>query len=68
MAAVTRRNPHRYPGYSIHDELKWMVEAGLSPGEALLAATGRAAEMVGAAEDFGTVLDGQVLDRGRLLP
>ena len=84
-------------GYSIHDELKWMVEAGLSPGEALLAATRRAAEMVGAAGDFGTVqvgrradllllsanpledirntraiemviLDGQVIDRGGLLP
>lgn len=88
---------YTFHGYSIHDELKWMVEAGLSPGEALLAATRRAAEMVGATEDFGTVqvgrradllllsanpledirnthaiekviLDGQVLDRGRLLP
>ncbi|MDX1566764.1 MAG: amidohydrolase family protein, partial [Longimicrobiales bacterium] len=53
---------YTFHGFSIHEELKWMVEAGLSPAEALLAATGRAAEMVGAAGDFGAVEPGRRAD------
>jgi imidazolonepropionase-like amidohydrolase len=32
-------NPFVFPGYSAHEELSWMVHAGLSPAQALQAAT-----------------------------
>lgn len=56
--------PGRYTfhGYALHNELEWMIEAGLSPAEALFAATLGAAEMVGAAEDFGTIEPGRRAD------
>jgi imidazolonepropionase-like amidohydrolase len=37
-----------FAGYSVHDELEFLVKAGLTPGEALEAATRRAAEMLDA--------------------
>ncbi len=39
--------PGRFPGYFEHLELGMMVEAGMTPKEALLSATGRAAECAG---------------------
>ena len=55
-------NPFVFPGYSMHQELELMVEAGLTPMEALVAATRRAAEMLGAEEVFGTVEPGKRAD------
>ncbi len=55
-------NPFVFPGYSMHEELALMVEAGLTPMEALVSATRRAAEMVGAADTFGTVEPGKRAD------
>ena len=46
--------PGRFPGYSQHWELQLMVEAGLTPAQALDAATRRAAMFLGA-EDLGTL-------------
>ncbi|HUR93854.1 MAG TPA: amidohydrolase family protein [Gemmatimonadales bacterium] len=46
----------------IHLELEEMVAAGLSPLEALRAATGDAARMIGAERDFGTVAPGKWAD------
>ena len=46
--------PGRFPGYSEHWELELMVEAGLTPVQALDAATRRAAMFVGA-KDLGTL-------------
>ena len=46
--------PGRFPGYSQHWELLLMVEAGLTPAQALDAATRRAAMFIGA-EDLGTL-------------
>jgi imidazolonepropionase-like amidohydrolase len=42
--------PFVFPGYSVHEELELLVEAGLTPMEALVSATRRAAEMMGAEE------------------
>ena len=46
--------PGRFPGYSQHWELQLMVEAGLTPAQAIDAATRRAAMFIGA-EDLGTL-------------
>ncbi|CAN5624549.1 hypothetical protein BH20VER1_BH20VER1_17960 [soil metagenome] len=51
-----------FPGFSLHDELALLVEAGLTPMEALQAATKNAAEALGAARDYGTVEKGKLAD------
>lgn len=55
-------NPYVFPGYSVHHELELLVRAGLTPIEALEAATKRAAEMIGADAEFGTVEPGKRAD------
>jgi imidazolonepropionase-like amidohydrolase len=45
-----------------HDELKLQVAAGLSAGEVLLGATGRAAKFIDAAADFGSIEAGKSAD------
>jgi imidazolonepropionase-like amidohydrolase len=49
-------------GYSIHRELELLVRAGLSPADALLAATRRPAERLDRAAEFGTIAPGRVAD------
>jgi imidazolonepropionase-like amidohydrolase len=49
-----------HAGSGIHDELEHLVEAGLSPAEALRASTLNPARYLGREDDFGTV------DRGKL--
>jgi imidazolonepropionase-like amidohydrolase len=46
--------PGRFPGYSEHWELELMVDAGLTPAQAIEAATRRAAMFLGA-KDLGTL-------------
>ncbi|NNC05749.1 amidohydrolase family protein [Corallococcus exiguus] len=48
--------PLRIPGYAEHRELKLMVGAGLTPGQALAVATGNAADLL------------KLKDRGRIKP
>lgn len=55
-------NPYVFPGFSVHLELELLVRAGLTPMEALEAATRRAAEMLGAQREFGTVQTGRRAD------
>jgi imidazolonepropionase-like amidohydrolase len=62
VAGTDTGNPFVFPGYSMHEELELMVEAGLTPMEALVAATRRAAEMLGAEDTFGTVTAGKRAD------
>lgn len=50
------------PGYSLHSELEMLVRAGLSPMDALRAATVRPAEFFGLADEMGTVEAGRVAD------
>lgn len=64
--------PTRFPGYNEHRELQLMVEAGLTPMQAIVAATRTNSEILGGAKQFGTlqagraaefvVLDGNPLD------
>jgi imidazolonepropionase-like amidohydrolase len=51
-------NPFVIPGFSIHDELSLLVEAGLTPYEAIRAGTRDAAEFLGGQNEFGTVAVG----------
>ncbi len=50
------------PGFSIHVELQNLVEAGLTPYEAIRAGTRDAAEFLGALDEFGTVAVGKRAD------
>ena len=52
----------RFQGYFEHLELEMMVDAGLSPEAALLAATGEAAQCIGLAGDVGTIEPGAWAD------
>ncbi|HMB90973.1 MAG TPA: amidohydrolase family protein [Rhodothermales bacterium] len=54
--------PYVFHGYSVHQELELMVEAGLTPMEALVIATRRPAEMLGAEDIFGTIKPGKRAD------
>ena len=54
--------PFCVPGFSLHDELELLVEAGLSPTEALQSATIRPAEFLGRDGSLGTVEQGKVAD------
>ena len=49
-------------GFALHDELRLLVEAGLSPYEALKAGTRDAAEFLGQLGDWGTVTVGRRAD------
>jgi imidazolonepropionase-like amidohydrolase len=50
-----------FPGFSLHDELGLLVEAGLTPLEALQAATLNPAKCLGLS-DYGTVEKGKLAD------
>ena len=51
-----------FPGFSLHEELELLVRSGLSPLEALRAATYNPAEYLGALDSLGTVGRGKVAD------
>jgi len=47
--------PYLYAGFSLHDELALLVQAGLTPMEALQAATSGPAELLGLSNEEGTI-------------
>jgi hypothetical protein len=51
-----------FPGSSVHDELGEFVKAGLTPAQALAAATLRAAVFLGRDQDYGSVAVGKRAD------
>ncbi|QHN03847.1 amidohydrolase family protein [Granulicella sp. WH15] len=55
-------SPYRIPGFAEHHELAMMVEAGLTPIEAIHAATGENAELLKIAERTGTIQPGRQAD------
>src|SRR5215813_4919353 len=62
IAGTDVSNPYCFPGFSLHDELSLMVEAGLSPMEALQTATYNAARFLGKQSEFGSVEKGKIAD------
>lgn len=61
LAGTDTPNPFVVPGFSLHDELALMVEAGLTPAAALAAATRDAARFAGTS-DWGTIARGNAAD------
>jgi hypothetical protein len=62
LAGTDNPGAYTYPGFSLHDELALLVEAGLSPLEALRAATVNPALYLNAADSLGQVSVGYVAD------
>jgi len=62
VAGTDALNPYCFPGFSLHDELELLVSAGLTPMEALQAATWNPARMLGWEKDYGTVAKGKIAD------
>ncbi len=52
--------PYTYPGFSLHDELKLFVEAGLTPMQALETATTNPALLLGLSKTWGRVAPGYI--------
>lgn len=55
-------NPFVIPGFSIHEELRNLLTAGLSPYESLRAGTVNAAKFLEAEKEFGTIEPGKRAD------
>ena len=62
LAGTDAPNPHVLYGFSLHEELALLHEAGLSRFDALVAATRGPAEFLGLADVFGTVQVGRRAD------
>ena len=62
LAGTDVLNPFCFPGFSLHDELALLVEAGLSPMEALQTATLNPARFLGKEKDFGSIAQGKIAD------
>jgi imidazolonepropionase-like amidohydrolase len=62
VAGTDVLNPFVFPGFSLHDELGLLVEAGLTPAEALRTATVNAATYLGTGKTSGTIEEGKTAD------
>ena len=60
LVGTDAMNPFVFPGFAVHEELALLVEAGLTPLEALRAATIAPAVFLHATDSLGTI------DRGKL--
>lgn len=62
LAGTDTINPYCFPGFGLHDELGFLVQAGLSPMQALQAATLNPVLFLGRQQDMGTVEAGKIAD------
>jgi imidazolonepropionase-like amidohydrolase len=62
LAGSDMPGTHRLPGFSLVDELEYLVRAGLTPLQAVRAATYGPATYLGARDSMGTVAEGKVAD------
>jgi imidazolonepropionase-like amidohydrolase len=62
MGTDSGANPLRFPGYFEHMELDLMADAGLTPMQIIVAATGDAARCMGLSETLGTLTPGKWAD------
>ena len=60
MAGTDVGFPYIFPGFSLHDELALLVQAGLTPMETLQAATRNPAKYLGLLDSLGTVEKGKL--------
>jgi imidazolonepropionase-like amidohydrolase len=61
LAGTDEINAYCFAGFSLHDELGWFVKAGLTPLQALRAATSEPARFLGRA-DLGAIAAGKLAD------
>ena len=62
IAATDSGNSLVFHGPAVHRELELLVDAGLSPMEAIVAATRTAAEYLGHEDELGTIAPGKLAD------
>jgi imidazolonepropionase-like amidohydrolase len=62
LAGTDCLNSYSFPGFGLHDELEYLVDAGLTPLAALQAATLRPAEFLARIDLYGTVTAGRMAD------
>jgi imidazolonepropionase-like amidohydrolase len=62
LAGSDSLDPYVFPGSSLHEELALLVKAGLTPIEALQAATRNAASYLGMLDTVGTIEQGKIAD------
>jgi imidazolonepropionase-like amidohydrolase len=62
MAGTDSTAPNLVPGFSLHDSIADLVHAGLTPMEALQAATSKPAEFLMHSNEQGTIVPGQRAD------
>jgi imidazolonepropionase-like amidohydrolase len=62
LAGTDSAAPYVVPGFSLHEELALLVKAGLTPMEALQAATRNPAEFLGHLDSQGTIAVGKDAD------
>ena len=60
--ASSTRRPQFAPGFSLQDELVLLVKAGLTPMEALQAATRNPARFLGLSDSLGAIERGKIAD------
>ena len=62
IAGTDTANPYVFPGFSLHNELALLVQAGLTPTEALRTATINPARYFDMEKSLGTVEKGKIAD------
>jgi hypothetical protein len=62
MAGTDATAPNVFPGFSLHEDLFYLVKAGLTPLQALQAATAGPAEFLGRSTEQGTIQAGKRAD------
>ncbi len=62
LAGTDTTAPYVFPGSSLHEELALLVQAGLTPMQALQAATERPAKFLGKLQTQGTIQQGKIAD------
>jgi imidazolonepropionase-like amidohydrolase len=62
MAGTDSTAPNLVPGFALHDTIADLVQAGLTPMQALQAATSKPAEFLNRSNEQGTIAPGQRAD------
>ncbi len=62
MAGSDGPDPYVFPGFSLHDELDWLVKSGFTPLQALQSATFNPALFLARVDKYGLVEQGRVAD------